>query len=142
MKLKVKSIHSLQWIAELMEKDSTFLQKKMFGCEALCLDDRQMLVLAAKKEPWNGLLVCTNREHQESLTRDFPSLGPHAVLKKWLYISQTHADFEEVSQKLVKLALRRDPRIGVETQTRKKRDQKKSESPVRSPRKFSIPEKL
>ena len=113
--MKIKAIHPLQWIAEPLEGHPSFVQKKMFGCEALCLHDRQMLILAAKDEPWNGLLVCTFREHHGSLMKEFPSLRPHSVLGKWLYISQADLDFEEAAQALGVLALKADLRIGVES---------------------------
>lgn len=119
--MKIKKIHPLQWIAEPLERHPTFFQKKMFGCEALRLHDRLVLVLAAGREPWNGLLVCTSREQHGSLTKQFPPLKPHAVLGKWLYVSQTHEDFEALASRLAGLALRADPRIGVESKPRAQR---------------------
>jgi hypothetical protein len=120
--VKIKQVHALQWIAEPLETHPTFFQKKMFGCEMLCLHDKQMLVLAAKDEPWNGLLVCTSREHHESLMADVPALRPHSVLGKWLYISQTHPDFEAAVDKITSLALRADERLGVVSKPRPLRE--------------------
>ncbi len=111
--MKLKKSHPLQWIADQLEMHPSFVQKKMFGCEALCLRKKQSLVLAAKDEPWNGLMVCTSREHHTSLRKELPSLKPHSVLKKWLYISQKSTDFEETAQRLIDFTLKGDARIGV-----------------------------
>ena len=74
-----------------------------------------MLVLAARgKEPWNGLLVPTEREHQPTLRRDHKNLIIHPVLKKWLYVPESSEDFEESARSLVESILANDPRIGVE----------------------------
>jgi hypothetical protein len=35
------------------------------------------------------------------------------VLPKWLYLAESADDFERVAERLVALARRRDPRIGV-----------------------------
>ena len=58
------------------------------------------LVLAAKEEPWNGLLVCTSREFHAALIRDYPALQPHPVLPKWLYLAQACDGFEETAERL------------------------------------------
>jgi hypothetical protein len=47
------------------------------------------------------------------LLDDFPALAPHPVLGKWLYVSQTHPEFETVAHEMVALARERDPRMGV-----------------------------
>ena len=67
----------------------------MFGGQAVYLFGRLVLVLASNEEPWNGLLVCTSREFHSTLTEDYPTLQPHPVLGKWLYLSQVHDDFVE-----------------------------------------------
>ena len=81
-----------------------------------------MLVLAAKDEPWNGLLVCTSREHHASLMEEVPVLHPHSVLGKWLYVSQAHQDFEDAVDKITKFVLRADERLGVESKPRPLRE--------------------
>lgn len=135
--MKVKAVHPLGWVAEPLEDHPTFARKKMFGCEMLCLHDRQALVLAAKDEPWNGLLVCTSREHHASLMMDFPALKPHSVLGKWLYVSQAHADFEELAVRIARHALRADPRLGVESKLKSRKssgDGRRRRRTNRSPR--------
>lgn len=112
--------HPLQWVFEPLESEETFLQKKMFGCEAAYLRGRLVLVLADGKEPWNGLLICTSRDHHAELIREFSALAPHLVLGKWLYLSQRHREFEEVAQNVVQCVLKDDSRIGVEPRGKKR----------------------
>lgn len=59
------------------------------------------------------MLVVTEREHHASLKADFPSLRPHPILPKWLYLPDSAADFERCAERLVARAKSRDPRIGV-----------------------------
>ena len=98
----------------------------MFGAKAVYLDGKAQLVFFAKQEPWRGVLVCTGREHHESLVKEFPSLVVHPVLAKWLYLSETAEDFETVARRLVTLVGQRDPRIGVESSPKKKAGGKKT----------------
>src|SRR5690242_5183765 len=112
--MKIKTVHPLQWVADLLEEHPTFSQKKMFGGEILSLHERQVLFLIAKEEPWNGVLVCTSREHHSSLITDYPALKPHPVLGKWLYVSQAEAGFEGLVEELASRALRADARLGIE----------------------------
>jgi hypothetical protein len=101
------------FIIEEFEGRTGFTKKPMFSCLGLYLGERLTLVLASKDEPWNGLLVPTEREWQPGLQAQFPALMAHEVLGKWLYVSQTHPDFESVANSIVELALRGDERIGV-----------------------------
>ncbi len=93
----------------------------MFGGKSVYLDGKLMLYFSAKKEPWLGVLVCTDRSHHASLLAEFPELTPHPVLPKWLYLSESHETFERAAQRLVALARRRDPRLGVAPELAKKR---------------------
>jgi hypothetical protein len=125
MKPKIKRPHPLQWILEPLEAEPSFFQKHMFGCQAAYLFGRLVLVLAAGEEPWNGLLVCTSHEFHSQLGSEHPSLLPHSVLPKWLYVSQTSDGFEETAQRLAHQALKNDPRIGVEPKSGKGKARKK-----------------
>jgi hypothetical protein len=94
----------------------------MFGCEAVYLFGKLVLVLAADKaEPWNGLLVCTSREFHSALIGEYPGLQPHPVLGKWLYLAQADDCFEETAQQLVQQIVNNDSRIGVEPGVRKRK---------------------
>jgi hypothetical protein len=128
-----KKANSLLWLFEPLEEEPRFVRQKFFFLDAAYLGGRLYLALVDREEPWSGLLVCTSREHHVSLQADFSQLTSHSVLGKWLYLSQSHVDFESVAPELVILAKRRDPRLGVETGTRK-RDAGKTRKKVASGR--------
>jgi hypothetical protein len=67
------------------------------------------------------VLVCTSRERQAALQTEFAALTPHPILPKWLYLPETADAFEATATKLVALARRRDPRIGITPQPRKRK---------------------
>jgi hypothetical protein len=114
MRSKVTHQHPFQWLLESVEAEPSFFQKPMFGCQAVYIFGRLVLVLAAEEEPWNGLLVCTSREFHSALIGEYPALEPHPILGKWLYLTQAHDNFEEIAQQLVQQIVKEDPRIGVE----------------------------
>ena len=113
--------HRYAWLWESLEADPSFVLRAMFGAQAVYLDGRLQLCFMAKTEPWRGVLVCTDRRFHESLRVEFPVLSPHRVLSKWLYLPEAADDFEPVGQRLVALVARRDPRLGVEGSTRKRK---------------------
>ncbi len=117
--VSIKSNCSLEWVLEPLENRSDYLQKRMFGCRAAYLGSRIVLVLADGEEPWNGVLIPTERELHPAIQAEFPSLQSHPVLGKWLYLSQGHPDFEEISTNIVKYLLSEDPRFGVEPKPKK-----------------------
>lgn len=121
MKPKSKKKNTLLWLFEPLEDDPRFIQRKLFSFDAAYLDGLLYVAVTNGKEPWCGLLVCTSREHHEALVSEFPQLEPHKVLGKWLYISQSHHDFESTATAVVALALRRDPRLGVESSASRRR---------------------
>jgi hypothetical protein len=106
----------------------------MFGGKSAYLDGKLMLYFAAKEEPWRGVLVCTDRSHHAALIAAFPALAPHPVLPKWLYLPEAADDFESVASRLVALARRRDPRLGVFPQPRRKTARARSRRGARSSR--------
>ena len=120
MKLHAKPAHPLEWLFEPLEAHSGYMRRKMFGCEAAYLSGRLTLILAATQEPWNGVLVATNREFHAALQAQWAQLKPHPVLGKWLYLSQTDPDFERLATALVEHVRRGDPRIGVEPKPKKR----------------------
>jgi hypothetical protein len=93
----------------------------MFGGKAVYLDGRLTLYFSAKEEPWRGVLACTNRVHHASLLADHPELSPHSILPKWLYLPESADRFESVAERLVALAKRRDPRLGVSSQPKQRK---------------------
>jgi len=120
---RIKRPHRYAWLWEPLEGEASFVLKSMFGTKAVYLDGKIMFCFAAKEEPWRGVLVCTDHPHHASLQAEFPSLAPHPVLPKWLYLLEAHHDFERDATRLVTAGRRRDPRIGVapKNKPRKKR---------------------
>lgn len=112
-------LHPYRWLWEPLEGDPGFVLRPMFGGKAAYLDGMLYLYFSAKLEPWRGLLVCTDRGRQPALLAEFPALEPHPILPKWLYLSEGKDVFEAVAERLVELARRRDPRLGVIPSPRK-----------------------
>ncbi len=124
MKTKPKTKNPLLWVFDCLEEDPRYIPRKLFNFDAAYLDGRLYLAVAPGKEPWNGMLVCTAREHHAALLHQFPQLVQHPVLGKWLYISQTHTEFESVALDLAALAQRRDRRLGVDSSRKRRAPQK------------------
>lgn len=118
---RARKVHPYQWLWEPLEADPTFVLRTMFGAKAAYLDGRLMLCFCAGEEPWRGLLVCTDHASHAALRADFPELAPHSILPKWLYLPESTNSFERTAVRLVGLARRRDPRIGVAPKPRKRR---------------------
>jgi len=112
--------NSLIWIFEAFESDSTYIAKRMFGSDAAYIDGQLCLVAADRDPPWNGLLVCTSQERHAALIDEMPTLKPHPVLGKWLYVPQDDPAFETIAERMTALVLARDPRVGVEPKPRRR----------------------
>jgi hypothetical protein len=115
----LRQVHPHAWLWEPLEEEATFVLGAMFGTKVVYLGGKLMLCFAAKADPWRGILVCTEREYHGSLVAEFPSLAPHPILPKWLYLAESADDFERVGERLVALAVERDPRIGITPKPRK-----------------------
>jgi hypothetical protein len=109
---RARRVHPYAWLWEPLESDATFVLSSMFGTKVVYLDGKLMLCFSARTEPWRGVLVGTEREHHASLREELPSLAPHPILPKWLYLPESADDFERVAGRLVQLARQRDPRMG------------------------------
>lgn len=112
-KQRAARLNSLMWILEPLERDAGYMHRKMFGADAAYLDGLLYLIVADRDDPWNGVMVCTSQERHAALMADMPSLVPHPVLGKWLYLPQTDDAFEATAAALAGLAVARDPRLGV-----------------------------
>src|SRR6201987_236706 len=92
--------------------------RPMFGCLAVYLQDKIVLVLRDKptNPSDNGVWLATTVEHHESLRRDFPNMRSIQVLGKpvtgWQVLPADAADFEASAMRACELVLRADPRIG------------------------------
>ena len=118
---RIKSINRHLWLIEPLADDPTLLVRPMFGGKAVYLRGKFILFLADKAKPWRGVLVPTERDHQPSLIADLPSLSPHPVLPKWLYLPEADDSFEADAQWLVARAAQNDERIGIIPTPKKRR---------------------
>jgi hypothetical protein len=90
----------------------------MFGCLAVYLGEKIVLILRDKREPAadNGVWLCTTEEHHASLRCDFPSMRSVQVFGKpvtgWQVLPVDAPDFEEAAMHACELVIARDPRIG------------------------------
>ena len=90
----------------------------MFGCLAVYVGDKIVLVLRDKHPPDadNGVWLATTVEHHASLQREFPSMRSIKVFGKpvtgWQVLPASAEDFEEAALHACELVIARDPRIG------------------------------
>lgn len=110
---QARPVHRLQWLWEPLEAEATFVLRPMFGTRAAYLDGQLLFCFCARAEPWRGMLVSTDQTRHAALQAEFPDLSPHPILPKWLYLPETSEGFERSATRLVALARRRDPRIGI-----------------------------
>jgi hypothetical protein len=103
-------------------EEPSYLDRAWFGCRAIYLHGRLMLVLCSGGEPWNGLLIATEHEFHEDIRKEFQNVIQHPVLKKWLYLPEASENFESVCSDIVEAIRTGDQRFGVEPKerTRKK----------------------
>jgi len=116
--------HSLRWVVESLTEEPSYLEKPMFGCQAIYLHGRLVLALSSGEEPWNGLLIPTDHQFHNSILKDFKDAVQHPVLKKWLYLPEASEDFETVAQDVVEAIRIGDLRFGVEPKERKPRQKR------------------
>ena len=103
--------------------------KPMFGCHAVYVREKIMLILRQKEthDESNGVWIATSREHHDSLRKDFPSMHSVYVLSDgkgetdWQMIHADADDFESSAVRACELILKGDPRIGRVPKGRKKK---------------------
>jgi hypothetical protein len=92
--------------------------RPMFGCLAVYVEDRIVLILRNKpaSEADNGVWLVTSAEHHESLRQDFPWMRSIQVIganpTSWQLLPADAPDFEEAALRACELVLQGDPRIG------------------------------
>jgi len=92
--------------------------RSMFGCLAVYVQDKIVLILRDKREEMadNGVWLATTEEHHQSLRREFPNMRSIQVLGKkvtgWQVLPADTKDFEEAALRACELVLAGDPRIG------------------------------
>jgi hypothetical protein len=100
--------------------------RTMFGCLAVYLGDKIVLILRDRRDPPadNGVWLATTEEHHESLAREFPSMRSIQLFGKgttgWQVLPADAADFEQAALRACDLILARDPRIGKVPKSRRK----------------------
>lgn len=98
--------------------DRNPIVRPMFGCHAVYLGEKIVMVLRKKADPIsdNGVWVATSREHHESLRKEFPSLRSIGVFgtgeSAWQNLPEDAPDFEEGVFLLCEKIIRNDERIG------------------------------
>jgi hypothetical protein len=125
-KEEIKVPHRHAWLWEPLEEEPGFELRPMFGFKAVYLDEKIIGCFCAKDAPWNGVLLATSREHHPSLIAEFPQLAPHPILSKWLYLPDSLDRFDAIAERLIRLARKRDLRIGVVPAPKKKKAAKKT----------------
>ena len=121
---KKKPQNPLLWVVDSIMDEAGYIDRAWFGCRAIYLHGRLMLVLCLGEEPWNGLLIATGHEFHDSIRDDFDQVVQHPVLKKWMYLAEASEDFETMSTELVEAIRTGDHRFGVEPRERKSRKRK------------------
>ena len=104
----------------------SFYTRPMFGCLAIYLADKIVLILRDKPNHIsdNGVWLATTEEHHTSLRREFPNLRSIGVLGKkvtgWQVLPADAPDFEEAAMRACELVVAGDSRIGKVPGTRRK----------------------
>jgi hypothetical protein len=99
--------------------------RPMFGCLAVYVQDKIVLILRDKPEyaADNGVWLATTEEHHESLRRDFPHMRSIQMFGKeptgWQVLPVDAPDFEEVALRACEFVLTGDARIGKVPQSRR-----------------------
>lgn len=94
LRKRIKKQHPLSWVVEPLIEEPGYLEKPMFGCLAIYLHGRLMLVLTSGEEPRDGLLIPTEHQFHDAILKEFRDVVQHPILKKWLYLSEATEDFE------------------------------------------------
>jgi hypothetical protein len=92
--------------------------KSMFGCLAVYVDEKIVLILRDRAESPvdNGVWLATTAEHHASLRREFPRMRSIRLfgteVTHWQVLPADAPDFEEMAGRACELIRARDPRIG------------------------------
>ncbi len=100
--------------------------RTMFGCLAIYLGHKIVLILRDRRDPPadNGVWLATTEEHHQSLAREFPSMRSIQLfgnkITGWQVLPADAADFEHAALRACELIIARDPRIGKVPKSRQK----------------------
>ncbi len=113
--------------------------KKMFGCTALYLGPKILLIFRLKEDHLrdNGIWIATLPEHHESLRQDFPTLRDIELFgggpTTWQNLPMAEISFESDAERACEMILRGDKRFG--KIPAKKKKSASSKSKLKRPRK-------
>ena len=100
--------------------------RAMFGCLAVYVEDRIVLILRDRKDSPadNGVWLATTAEHHASLRREFPRMRSIRLFgtpaTHWQVLPVDAPDFEESALRACELIRAHDPRIGKVPRSRRK----------------------
>lgn len=111
--------------------------RPMFGCTAVYVGEKIVLVLRDKDDDDGGVWVAMEREHHASMRKDFPVLRNIEIFgtgdSKWQVIARSEPSFESTALRVCALLRAGDARIGCVPKPRKSRS-KKAPGSGRGPR--------
>lgn len=99
--------------------------RSMFGCLAVYVEDKILLVLRDKPDETsdNGVWLTTTVEHHKSLRCEFPNMRSIRAfgtkVTSWQVLPVEAPDFEKVALRACELIVARDPRTGKVPGTRR-----------------------
>ncbi len=100
--------------------------RTMFGCLAVYLGDKIVLILRDRRNPPadNGVWIATTEEHHESLAREFPTMRSIQLFGEgttgWQVLPADAPDFEQAALHACELIVARDHRIDKVPKSRQK----------------------
>src|ERR1700729_215161 len=100
--------------------------RTMFGCLAVYLGDKIVLILREGRNPPedNGVWLATTEEHHQSLAREFRNMRSIQLfgnkITGWQVLPADAPDFEQAALRACELIAARDPRIGKVPKSRQK----------------------
>lgn len=144
---KVRKAIPFEFIVDELA-DMNPMTKPMFGCTAIYLGGKIVLILRQRNDPAedDGIWLATTEEHHESLQNDFPSMrsikifGPGAT--GWQVLPAMADDFEEAAFRACEFVRNEDPRIGKipkKKLSKKKSPAKSTPKPKPRPKKKTVP---
>lgn len=120
-----------RFVLDLLEAAEPYT-KPMFGCTAVYVGDRIVLILRERESfpEDNGVWLATTSEHHESLRKLFPNMRSLACFGAagptgWQVLPASEPDFEDSVTAACELVLRGDPRIGKVPKQKRARIQKR-----------------
>jgi hypothetical protein len=118
-----KTLDELQWIEDMLPE--SFDRRPMFGGFAYYDGPFLKLVMfEGGSEKWDGCMFPAEKEHHDTLLKQFPFLVNHSILPKWLYLSLNNENFEDCAKQVVRELSRPQTLWGTIPDRKKKAGQK------------------